>query len=66
MAKGGTGILSVNGNEVDRQAIPHTIPAILTIDESFDIGVDTRTSVDDSDYQLPFRLTGKLSQVKVN
>ena len=42
MAKGGTGVLSVDGKEVDSKKIPHTIPSILTIDESFDVGVDTR------------------------
>ena len=43
MAKGGTGVLSVDGKEVDSKKIPHTIPALMTIDESFDVGVDTRT-----------------------
>ena len=33
MAKGGTGVLSVDGKEVDRKTIPHTIPALMTIDE---------------------------------
>jgi arylsulfatase len=41
--KGGTGVLSVDGKEVDRKTIPHTIPFLMTIDESFDVGVDTRT-----------------------
>src|SRR4030095_9358689 len=68
MAKPGTGTLSVDGKEVAKKAIPHTVPAIWTIDESFDVGVDTRTSVDDKDYQPPFRFTGKLGKltIKVN
>jgi arylsulfatase len=65
MAKGGTGVLSVDGKQVASQKIPHTIPAILTIDESFDVGVDTRTGVDDEDYQVPFRFTGKIPQVQI-
>ena len=36
----------------------------MTIDESLDVGVDTRTGVDDKDYQVPFRFTGKLGKVK--
>ena len=40
--KGGTGVLSVDGKEVAKKSIPHTIPAVITIDESFDVGVDTR------------------------
>ncbi len=66
MAKGGTGVLSVDGREVARKAMPHTIPAIMTIDESFDVGVDTRTGVDDNDYQPPFRFTGKLVKLTIN
>ena len=65
MAKGGTGVLSVDGKEVDTKKIPHTIPALMTIDESFDVGVDTRTGVDDKDYQPPFRFTGKLDKLTI-
>jgi arylsulfatase len=65
MAKGGTGTLLVDGKKIDSKTIPHTIPAILTIDESFDVGVDTRTGVEDKDYQVPFRFTGKLHKVTV-
>ena len=64
MAKGGTGVLSVDGKQAASKKIPHTIPALLTIDESLDVGVDTRTGVDDKDYQVPFRFTGKLGKVK--
>ena len=53
--KGGTGVLSVDGKEVANKTIPHTIPFVVTVDESFDVGVDTRTGVDDNDYQPPFR-----------
>jgi arylsulfatase len=65
MAKGGTGVLSVDGKEVVRKAILHAVTAIMTIDESFDVGIDTRTSVDDKDYQPPFRFTGKLNKLMV-
>jgi hypothetical protein len=64
--KGGTGVLSVDGKEVARKTIPHTIPFLMTIDESFDVGVDTRTGVDDNDYQPPFHFTGKLVKLTVN
>ena len=60
--KGGTGVLSVDGKAVASKTIPHTIPFVVTIDETFDVGVDTRTPVDDNDYQLPFRFTGKIAQ----
>jgi len=64
--KGGTGVLSVDGKEVARKTVPHTIPVLMTIDESFDVGMDTRTGVDDNDYQPPFRFTGKLVKLTVN
>jgi hypothetical protein len=34
----------------------------MSIDETFDIGSDTRTGVDDS-YQLPFRFTGTIDKL---
>jgi arylsulfatase len=62
LGKGGTGVLSVDGKELARKTIEHTIPIIMTVDESFDIGIDTRTTVDDS-YKLPFRFTGKINKL---
>jgi arylsulfatase A-like enzyme len=63
--KGGTGVLKVDGKEVANQKIPHTIPFLMTLGETFDIGSDTRTSVDDGDYQVPFAFTGKVENVSV-
>ena len=63
--KGGTGVLSVDGKEVDRKSIPHTIPFLVTVDETFDVGVDTRMGVDDNDYLPPFRFTGKLDKLTI-
>jgi arylsulfatase len=65
-AKGGTGVLSVDGKEVDRKTIAHTIPLLMSIDETFDIGVDTRTGVDDFEYQVPFRFGGKIDKLTYN
>jgi arylsulfatase A-like enzyme len=62
-AKGGTGVLSVDGKEVDRKTIPHTIPLLMSIDETFDIGIDTRTGVDDNAYRVPFRFTGTINKL---
>ena len=64
--KGGNGVLSVDGQQVDSKTIPHTIPFLMTIDETFDVGSDLRTPVDDHDYQVPFRFTGKLDKLTVN
>ena len=48
-----------------RRAIPHTMPFLETIDETFDVGMDTRTGVDDNDYQPPFRFTGTIDKLTV-
>src|SRR5215831_18855542 len=48
--KGGTGVLSVDDKEVATSKVLHTIPVLITIDETFDVGVDTRTPVDDNYY----------------
>jgi hypothetical protein len=64
--KGGTGVLSVDGKEVDRKTMPHSIPFFMSIDESFDIGSDTRTSVDDFEYSLPFRFNGSIDKLTYN
>ena len=61
--KGGTGVLRVDDKDVATRKVPHTIPFIMAIDETFDVGVDTRTPVDDKDYQVPFRFTGKLNKL---
>jgi len=38
-------------------------PFLLPPDEIFDIGLDTRTPVDDKDYQMPFRFSGKIDKL---
>ena len=63
---GGTGVLSVDGNAVATKTIPHTIPFVETIYETFDVGIDTRTGVDDNDYQPPFRFTGTIEKLTIN
>jgi arylsulfatase len=64
-AKGGTGSLKVDGREVASKKMARTIPLTLQWDETFDIGADTGTPVDDDDYQVPFRFTGKLTNLTV-
>lgn len=63
IGRSGTGVLKVNGKAVTTQRMEHTIPLILQWDENFDVGADTGTPVDDRDYQVPFRFTGKLAKL---
>jgi arylsulfatase len=53
----------VDGREVAKQTIPHTLPALEVVDEWLDVGYDTRSGVDDRDYQPPFRFSGKIHKV---
>jgi len=61
----GVGTLKVNGKAVDTKTMPKTLPMILQWDESFDVGSDTLTGVNDADYQPPFALTAKLNQLTI-
>jgi arylsulfatase len=63
IGRGGTGVLKVDGQEVASRKMERTIPLILQWDENFDVGADTGTPVDDNDYQVPFRFTGKLDKL---
>jgi arylsulfatase len=63
LGRPGTGTLSVDGKIVATQSMEHTIPLTLPWDETFDIGSDTRTGVDDADYQIPFAFTGKIDKL---
>jgi arylsulfatase A-like enzyme len=62
IGRGGTGVLRVDGQEVARQTMAHTIPLIMQWDENFDIGADTGTPVSE-DYQVPFKFTGTLDKL---
>jgi arylsulfatase A-like enzyme len=63
LGRSGTGVLKVDGKVVATQKMPKTIPMTLQWDENFDVGADTGTPVDDKDYQVPFRFTGKLDKL---
>ena len=62
---GGRGTLRVDGAVVDSKKIPKTLPILFPEDETFDVGMDTRTPIDDRDYQVPFRFQGKLIKLTV-
>jgi arylsulfatase len=65
LGRGGVGTLKVDGKDVATQTMEHTLPMILQWDESFDIGSDTLTGVNDADYQPPFPLTAKLNKLTI-
>jgi hypothetical protein len=61
----GTGVLKVDGKVVATKKMEKTLPMILQWDESFDIGSDTLTGVNDADYKPPFPLTAKLIKLTI-
>jgi hypothetical protein len=65
IGRGGTGTLKVDGAVVSTQKLERTVPLTLPWDETFDIGSDTATPVDDQDYQVPFAFTGKIDRLTI-
>jgi len=65
LGRPGTGTLKVDGKVVDTKTMPKTLPMILQWDESFDVGSDTLTGVNDADYKPPFAFTGRLNKLTI-
>jgi arylsulfatase len=55
----------VDGKVLATQKMDHTVPLLLAWDETFDIGADTGTPVDDHDYQVPFKFTGRIAKLTI-
>lgn len=62
---GGVGRLFINNKQVAEGTIPKTVPVRFSADETFDVGQDTGTSVDNS-YKTPFTFTGKLEKITID
>ena len=58
-------MLKVDGQVVATQKQPNSIAFLQVADETFDVGVDTRTSVNEKDYQVPFAFNGKINKLTV-
>jgi arylsulfatase len=65
LGRPGAGTLSIDGKVVATETLERTIPFTLPWDETFDIGSDTGTPVDDADYQVPFAFTGKIVKLTI-
>jgi arylsulfatase A-like enzyme len=65
IAKGGSGVLKVDGKVVATGKQANSISFLQVADETFDVGVDTRTGVNDKDYQVPFAFDGKIDRLTV-
>ena len=65
LGKGGTGVLTVDGKEAARNTMEHSTPITFPEDETFDVGLDTRTGVALLEYRYdpPFKFTGKIDRL---
>ena len=63
--KGGMGTLKIDGQVADSHPMAHSLPLVIPWEETFNVGLDTGTPVDDADYQVPFRFTGTIGKVTV-
>lgn len=66
IAKGGSGVLKVDDKVVATGKQANSISFLQIADETFDVGLDTRTGVNDKDYQVPFAFDGKIHKLTVN
>ena len=65
IAKGGSGVLKVDGKVIATGKQANSIAFLQVADETFDVGLDTRTGVNDKDYQVPFAFDGKIDRLTV-
>jgi hypothetical protein len=63
IGRGGTGVLEVDGKELARGTMEHSIPLICNVTRTSTSEPIAGTRVDDRDHQVPFRFTGKLNRL---
>ena len=65
--KGGAYVLKVDGAEVARTTISHTVPFIYSVDETLDVGEDRGTPIlEDYADRMPFRYNGRIEEVEIH
>ena len=63
IGKGGSGVLKVDGQVVATGKQSNSIAFLEVADETFDVGIDTRSGVNDNDYHAPVPFTGNIGKV---
>jgi arylsulfatase len=56
----------VDGQVADSHTQPNSISFLQVSDETFDVGLDTRTELNAKDYTLPFDFTGTINNLTIN
>jgi arylsulfatase A-like enzyme len=65
VAKGGSGVMKVDGKEVATGKQANSIAFQWVVDETFDVGIDTRSGVNDKDYLAPFPFKGTINKLTI-
>jgi arylsulfatase A-like enzyme len=65
VGRGGTGTLKVDGKVVQTQKQDRSLPLVMPLDITFDIGLSGANPVDDRDYKVPFDFTGTINKVTI-
>jgi arylsulfatase len=66
IAKGGSGVLKVDGKVVATGKQANSVAFLQVADETFDVGIDLRTEINAKDYQVPFAFNGKIDKLTIN
>jgi len=66
LGKGGVGTLKLDGQILDSHPMPRSLPLIIGWCETFCIGMDTGTAVDEGDYHVPFAFTGAIDKLTIS
>jgi hypothetical protein len=56
----------VDGQVVATGKQANSIAFLQVSDETFDVGIDLRTGVNDANYQSPFPFNGKIDKLTIN
>ncbi len=65
IGRGGTGTLKVDGKVVATEKTESSLPLTKPLDTVYNIGAASGTPVNDQDYQVPFKFTGKIIKITV-
>lgn len=65
IGKGGAGTISVDGKQVAQGRIDRTVPFRFSFDETFDVGEDTGTPVNEH-YEVPHTFTGQIEKLVIS
>jgi arylsulfatase len=63
LAKGGTATIKVDGAQAAQGQLARTLPFLFEASETFDVGSDTGTGVNDADYTSPFAFDGAMKKL---